>query len=135
MTQAISTTPPMPQLRRGWRTTAGAMRPHTPWVAMSVWWSTLGLRGQKIQRPVTSSSAGRAVSMISTVQAMPIAQTGPRLAVDFRSAKDRQIRPRMTVAAEAAIGGAAPFHAAIMACTRLSYSCSSSRYRLISSSA
>ena len=41
----------------------------------------------------------------------------------------------MTVTADAAIGCAAAFQATVIACNRLSYSCSSSRYLLISSSA
>ena len=131
----INSSAPLTHRVFGFRTTAGAKRPHMPCVAMSVWWSLRGLRGQKIQRPQTTSRAGRTVSMTMTVHAIPMAQTGPRLAVDLRSAKLRQIRPRMTVIAEAPIGGAAPRQAAVIARTRLSYSCNSSRYLLISSSA
>jgi hypothetical protein len=73
--------------------------------------------------------------MIRTVQPIPIAQTGPRLAVEFRSATVRHNRPRMTVMADAPMGCAAARHATRIASTRLSYSCSSSLYRDTSSSA
>ncbi len=65
--------------------------------------------------------------MTMTVQPIPIAQTGPSPAVEFSSAKVRQINPRMTVTADATMGCAAAFHATRMAWIRLSYSCSSSR--------
>ncbi len=83
----------------------------------------------------TTSSAGSTVSITMPVQAMPTAHTGPRLAVDLRSATVRQSRPRMTVTADAPIGWAAAFQATVIACSRLGYSCNSSRYLLISSSA
>ena len=73
--------------------------------------------------------------MMITVQPIPMAQTGPSPAVEFNRATVRQISPRITVTADAMIGGAAPFQAAIIASTRLSYSCSSSRYRLMSNRA
>ncbi len=135
MTQPTSTAPVIIQSGRCLRATPAAIRPHRPCVARSVWWSTRGRLGQKIHRPQSTSSAGSTVSMTVTVQAMAIAQTGPRPAVELRSATVRQIRPRMTVTADAAIGWAAAFHATIIASSLLSNSCNSSRYLLTSSSA
>ena len=117
--QAISATPAMTQLRRAWPVMAAARRPHRPWVAMSVSWSTRGRLGQKIHRPKHTKIAGSTTSMISAVHAMPMAHTGPSVAVDLRSATVRQSSPRITVIADAPIGGAAPFQAAIMASMRL----------------
>ena len=76
-------------------------------------------------------NSGKNVSITPTVQAMPIAHTGPRLRSELSSLKVRQSSARMTVNAEAAMAGAAPRHAAIMASLRRSKEWSSSRYRLI----
>ena len=70
---------------------------------------TRGRRAGRAARTPTvrtaPANAGRKVSITSTVQAMPIAQTGPRLAVGVRARRSsRHSRPRITVAAEAAIG-------------------------------
>ena len=73
--------------------------------------------------------------MTSRVLAIPIAATGPRLWLERSWEKLRQSSPTMTVSAEAKIAGADSFHALIIASKRFGYSCSSSRYREISSRA
>ena len=118
---------PVAQLRRGCRPIAPAKRPHMPWEAMSARLSTCGTRGQKIQRPNSTRNAGRNVSITPTVQAMPIAQTGPRLRSELSWLNVRQSRAMITVAAEAAMAGAALRQAFVIAATRLSQLCSSSR--------
>src|SRR5207344_2785631 len=47
-----------------------------------------GRTGQNIQRPKITRSAGSSVTMTSSVTATPTARTGPRLAVELRSAND-----------------------------------------------
>ena len=63
--------------------------------------------GQKTQRPQITSSAGSSVTITSMVTATPMARTGPRPAVELRSANDRHSMPTATVAALAKIAGAA----------------------------
>ena len=66
---------------------------------------------------------------------MPIAPTGPRDLLLFRSESSRHSRPRMTVAPEATTGGNAPRSAPRMAMLQESSRFSSSLNRLISSRA
>jgi hypothetical protein len=87
----------------------------------------VGRRGQKIQRPKTTSSAGNKVIIANSPTATPIAITGPRLLVEFSSATSRVSRLRMTVAALAMIAGAARPRATAIASCRSAWRRSSSR--------
>ncbi len=108
----------------------GAMREPTraqnP-VALGSTVSNIGRRGQKIQRPKMTSSAGSSVIITSRPTPMPIAATGPRPAVEFMSAKVRQSMPRMTVSALAMIAGVARWRANAIASWRSWWRWSSSR--------
>ena len=86
-----------------------------------------GRCGQKIQRPVITSSAGSSVIITSSPTPIPIAATGPSPAVEFISANVRQSMPRMTVSALATIAGAARWRAKAIASCRSSWRRSSSR--------
>ena len=66
-----------------------------------------GLYGQNTQRPVITSNAGSSVIMASSATATPMASTGPRLLVEFSSARDRVSRLRITVPALATTAGPA----------------------------
>jgi len=74
-----------------------------------------------------TSIAGSTVNITRRVVATPTASTGPRLAVELRSAKARHIRPTTTVAALAMIAGAARCSATAIASCRSSWRRSSSR--------
>ena len=89
-------------------------------VDVGSWVSKAGRCGQKIQRPVITSSAGSSVIITSSPTPIPIAATGPRPAVEFISAKIRQSMPRMTVSALAMIAGAARWRAKAIASCRSS---------------
>src|SRR3954470_10136972 len=80
----------------------------------------VGRRGQKTQRPAAPRATGRNVIITVSVQAMPIADTGPRLLLEFSSEKVRQSRPMITVAPDAKIACADSFHALIIASERRS---------------
>ena len=61
-------------------------------------------------------NTGRNVSIIRAVQVMPIAADWPEALVGVQFAEnDRHSKPRTTVTADAAIAGAAPFQAVVMA--------------------
>ena len=122
---------------RGLRPTSPETRPHSlrpPTWSRACTWSTRGIDGQKIRRPKASSSAGRKVIAEISAPAMPMAPTGPRPLVLPSSDSSRQSRPRMTVAALAAIGSIEARQATFIASNLLSKSCSSSLYRETSSS-
>ena len=78
----------------------------------------MGRRGQNTQRPAAASSTGSTVIITVNVQAMPIADTGPRLLFEFSSENVRHSNPTMTVAAEARMAGADSFQARIIASKR-----------------
>lgn len=63
--------------------------------------------GQKIRRPKASSTAGRNVIAEISAPAIPIAPIGPSPLVLPSWDSSRQSRPRITVAALAAIGSTA----------------------------
>ncbi len=73
--------------------------------------------------------------MASAATATPIAPTGPRPAVEFTRASERQSRAATTVPAEATIAGPPCCSATRMASYLSSRRRSSSRYRAVSSSA
>jgi len=73
------------------------------------------LRGQNTHLPAAASATGRNVIITSSVQAIPIAATGPRLWFERSWEKLRQSSPMITVAAEAKMAGADSRHALIMA--------------------
>ena len=77
-----------------------------------------GRRGQNTQRPARANATGRKVSMTINVQAMPMADTGPRLLFEFSSEKVRQSRPMITVTPEARMAGADCRQALIIASER-----------------
>ena len=87
------------------------------------------------ERPKNNSSAGSTVSMTSAVQPMPIAHTGPSPAVELSSANGQADQAEDDGDRGREIGGAAPFHAAIMASTGSGSRATPRGYRLISSSA
>ncbi len=127
------------QVRRGWDPTRPATRPQMPvedpTASSAWWWSIFGANGQKTLRPKRSSTAGRKVSEASSAPAMPSAPTGPSPEVLWSSARSRQRRPRMTVAAEAPTGSTALRHAPFSATHELASSCSASLNRLTRSRA
>ena len=86
-----------------------------------------GRFGQNTHLPTITSSAGSRVTITRKVTATPIALTGPRPAVEFRSASERQSMPSTTVAALARIAGVARCSANAMASCRSSWRRSSSR--------
>src|SRR2546423_10104295 len=97
------------------------MRPQIPAVPGSgAGCAVVGLRGQNTQRPLAASATGRNVIITSSVQAIPMADTGPRLLLEFSSEKLRHSSPMMTVAPEAKMAEADSFHALIIASERRS---------------
>lgn len=79
-----------------------------------------GTAGQKIQRPKTSSRAGKSVSMASRPTATPIAATGPSPRVEFISATRSTSMLSTTVAPDARMAGPARFMARVIASCRSS---------------
>ena len=70
--------------------------------------SKRGIRGQKIQRPKATSSAGKSVKIVIIDAAIPIAPTGPKprlLESSLRSSTNKLI---ITVVPEAKIGSKIP---------------------------
>ena len=129
--QAASRTNVMIQVRRAWAPIIPATRPQMPRRPMessACAWSTWGMPGQKIRRPMSSRTAGRKVSDAMNAPAMPNAPTGPSPFVLPSSDSCRQSNPRITVAALAAIGSTAARQAALIAAHVDSLSCSSSLY-------
>jgi hypothetical protein len=123
---APSTTLAATQVSRGRRAIATPTRAHKlVWV-----WSGVpkdGRIGQNTHRPQITSRAGSKVSMASTPTPMPIAATGPRPEVEFKSANSRHSMPTMTVAALATIAGPARCSATAIASCRSSCLRNSSR--------
>ncbi len=108
--QAKSASALTTQTRRARRPTRPEMRPHSlrpPTWSRACTWSRRGIDGQKIRRPKASRIAGRKLIAAISAPAMPIAPTGPRPLVLPSWDSSRQSRPRMTVAALAAIGSIA----------------------------
>ena len=75
----------------------------------------LGILGQKIQRPKTTSKAGNKVSAANMDEAIPIEPTGPRPRLLERSLSNSTINPAITVDPEAKIGSTTPRHAIFIA--------------------
>ena len=81
-------------------------RAHIPrWVGSAE--PSVGRYGQKTPRGKVTSSAGSKVIMTNMPTATPIASTGPRLLVEFRSAAVSVSSASTTVAALAIIAGPA----------------------------
>ena len=78
--------------------------------------SLRGIRGQKIQRPKATNSAGNKVRIVITAAAMPIAPTGPKPRLPERSLSNRTKSAEVTVAPDATIGSKTPLSAAFIAC-------------------
>ena len=96
------------------------MRPHMPFspgragvVDRGSTWPEHPSAGQR------QSATGRNDIITSSVQAIPMADTGPRLLLELSSEKLRHSRPMITVAPDAKIAGADSFHALIIASKRL----------------
>jgi hypothetical protein len=87
-------------------------------VDVGSWLPSTGLTGQKIQRPMITSSAGSRLIIASRTTPTPMASTGPMLCVEFISATRRQSMPMMTVELLAMIAGPARCSASSIASCR-----------------
>jgi hypothetical protein len=85
-----------------------------------------GTRGQNTLRPNDTSTAGKSVSIVSNVAAIPMAPMTPTPEMSFISATNRHASPSATVDPDARIAGPTPRSAAcIAACgSRWPRSCS-----------
>ena len=94
------------QTLRGWWLIAQPVLAQKP-VEVGSWLPSVGFTGQKIQRPMITSSAGSRVIIASRTTPTPMARTGPMLLVEFISATRRQSMPTITVEPLAMIAGPA----------------------------
>src|SRR4051812_14848792 len=101
-----------------------AIRPQIPAVpGVGAGVDVVGRLGQNTQRPARARETGRNDIITISVQAMPMAATGPRLLLELSSEKLRHNRPMMTVAPDAKIAEADSFQALIIASDRCSKLC------------
>src|SRR5260370_5835397 len=119
---------------RGLRLMAWPTRDHIPRLVGSGV-PYLGLTGQKIHRPKTTSSAGSRVIIAIRPTATPMAATGPRPEMSLDSAAGKQSSPVTTVSPLALMAGPARCRAIAMSWGRTERLRSSSPYLATKSSA